>query len=92
MNKPGQELRDGFELNEVTTDPDSSAYNAAESMVNKGLTSTEPVHYLNKRPMSANHRKYVTNLSSVCDIMPARLKTPQKKHLHGLFASDIAAR
>lgn len=87
-----EELRkDGLEVNEVTTDPDGSAYKAAECMFTEGRTSTKPVHYLDTRHISANHRKFVTNLSSVCDIMPARLKT-QRKRLHGSFASDIAAR
>ncbi|CAC5402800.1 unnamed protein product [Mytilus coruscus] len=82
---------DGLEVNEVTTDPDSSAYRAAESLFQEGLTSTTPIHFLDTRHVASNHRKFVNNLSAVCDIIPARLKV-QRTRLQSLFASDISAR
>ncbi|CAG2204424.1 unnamed protein product [Mytilus edulis] len=78
---------DGLEINEVTTDPYSSAYRAAECLYQKGLTSTTPIHFLD----TTNHTKFVKQLSTVCDIMPARLKV-QRTRLQSLFASDMAAR
>lgn len=87
-----EELKeDGLEINEVTTDPDSSAYRAAECLYQEGLTSTTPIHFLDTRHVASNHRKFVNNLSTVCDIMPARLKV-QRTRLQSLFASDMAAR
>ncbi|CAC5419130.1 unnamed protein product [Mytilus coruscus] len=42
-----EELKeDGLEVNEVTTDPDSSAYRAAESLFQEGLTTTTPSIFL----------------------------------------------
>ncbi|CAC5361371.1 unnamed protein product [Mytilus coruscus] len=80
-----EELKeDGLEVNEVTTDLDSSAYRAAESLFQEGLTSTAPVHFLDTRHVASNHRKFVNNLSAVCDIMPARLKV-QRTRLQSLF-------
>lgn len=84
-------LEDGLEVEEITTDPDSSAYRAAESLYEAGLTTTIPKHYLDTRHVAANHRKYINNLSSVCDIMPARLKA-QRTKLQSRFATDLAAR
>ena len=41
-----QELKeDGLEVREITTDPDSSAYRAAEQLYQSGYTHTEPTHY-----------------------------------------------
>ena len=47
------------EMKEITTDPDSSAYRAAEDLFITGVTNTEPEHYLDTRHISENHRKFV---------------------------------
>ena len=88
---PSSNKKDGIEVAEITTDSDSSAYRAVESLHETGCTSTSPKHFLDMRHVAANHRKYVNRLSVLEKIMPAPLKTQHTK-LQSKFASDIAAR
>lgn len=48
---------DGIEVKGVTTDPDSSAGRAADSLFKDGLYKVKPVHYLDTRHLSESIRK-----------------------------------
>lgn len=48
---------DGIEVKGVTTDPDSSAGRAADSLFKDGLYKVKPVHYLDTRRLSESIRK-----------------------------------
>ena len=41
--------QDGPEVKEITSDPDSSAYRAADSLYIADITYTEPEHFLDTR-------------------------------------------
>lgn len=43
---------DGLEVREVTTDPDSSAGRAADSLYKDGLLENKPCHYIDTRHLS----------------------------------------
>lgn len=83
--------QDGLQVKEITTDPDSSAYRAAESLYKEGITKTEPEHSLDTRHVSENHRKFIKNLKPLKDIMPARLQRDKEK-LKDRFANDFSKR
>ncbi|CAG2251503.1 CTRB [Mytilus edulis] len=82
---------DGLEVQEITTDPDSSAFRAAESLFKAGTTNTQPIHFLDTRHVSANHRNFIKKMSGLKEIMPARLVSEKVKMLKK-FALDMAAR
>lgn len=82
---------DGLDVKEITTDPDSSAHRAAESLYRAGITKTEPEHSLDTRHVSENHRKFIKNLKPLKDIMPARLQRDKEK-LKDRFANDFSKR
>ncbi|VDI03769.1 Hypothetical predicted protein [Mytilus galloprovincialis] len=82
---------DGLEVQEITTDPDSSAFRAAESLFKAGTTNTQPIHFLDTRHVSANHRNFIKKMSGLKEIMPARLVSEKDKMLKR-FALDMAAR
>ncbi|CAG2226741.1 unnamed protein product [Mytilus edulis] len=62
---------DGIEAKHLTTDPDSSAYRAADDLYLENTTSTEPEHFLDTRHFSNNHRKNIKNNKELGEIMPA---------------------
>ena len=82
---------DGLEVQEITTDPDSSAFRDAESLFKAGTTNTQPIHFLDTRHVSANHRNFIKKMSGLKEIMPARLVSEKDKMLKR-FALDMAAR
>ena len=49
----------GLEAEFITTDPDSSAYRAAMTLYDQGITSIEPSHLLDTRHITQNHRKFI---------------------------------
>ena len=49
--------QDGVEVKEVTTDPDSGAGQAWESLFKDGLLENPPTHYLDTQHLSENIRK-----------------------------------
>ena len=81
----------GLEVEFITTDPDSSAYRAAMSLYDEGVTSIEPNHLLDTRHITQNHRKFIKNMTQLTAYMPGRIKTDRQK-MHNKFAIDLAAR
>ncbi|VDI30806.1 Hypothetical predicted protein [Mytilus galloprovincialis] len=65
---------DGIEAKHLTTDPDSSAYRAADDLYLENTTSTEPEHFLDTRHFLNNHRKNIKNNKELGEIMPGRTK------------------
>ena len=50
---------DGIEAKHFTTDPDSSAFKAAEDLYHEKITTTESEHFIDTRHLSENHRKNI---------------------------------
>ncbi|CAC5390794.1 unnamed protein product [Mytilus coruscus] len=82
---------DGIEAKHLTTDPDSSAYRAADDLYLENTTSTEPEHFLDTRHFLNNHRKNIKNDKELGEIMPGRTKKDREKLLNN-FALDLAER
>lgn len=82
---------DGIEAKHLTTDPDSSAYRAADDLYLENTTSTEPEHFLDTRHFLNNHRKNIKNNKELGEIMPGRTKKDREKLLNN-FALDLAER
>lgn len=82
---------DLLDVKEITTDPDSSAFRAAESLYEAGITKTEPEHFLDTRHVTENHRKFMKNLKELKKIMPARLQRDKDK-MKDRFANDMSKR
>ncbi|CAC5360864.1 unnamed protein product [Mytilus coruscus] len=84
-------VSDGIEAKHLTTDPDSSAYRAADDLYLENTTSTEPEHFLDTRHFLNNHRKNIKNNKELGEIMPGRTKKDREKLLNN-FALDLAER
>ena len=59
---------------EVTTDPDSGAGQAGESLFKDGLLANLPTHYLDTRHLSENIRKSIKRDDKLLQIMLKRTK------------------
>ena len=81
----------GLEAEFITTDPDSSAYRAAMTLYDQGITSIEPSHLLDTRHITQNHRKFIKNMTELTAHMPGRTKIERQK-TQNKFAIDLAAR
>lgn len=82
---------DGLEVREVTTDPDSSAGRAADSLYKDGLLENKPCHYIDTRHLSESIRKAIKRDQKLLEIMPKRTKAEKTKLLHN-FALDAVDR
>lgn len=82
---------DGIEVKGVTTDPDSSAGRAADSLFKDGLYKVKPVHYLDTRHLSESIRKSIKRDEKLLQVMPCRTKAEKTKLLHN-FALDAVDR
>lgn len=76
---------DGITVSFVTTDPDSSAYTAAETL-NENVQ-----HSIDVRHLGENHRRNNKNNDKLLKIMPGRTKAIRTK-VRNNFAIDIAER
>ena len=52
----------GLEAEFITTDPYSSAYRAAMTLYDQGITSIEPRHLLDTCHITQNHRKFIKKI------------------------------
>ena len=82
---------DGIEARHLTTDPDSSAFKAAEDLYQEGITNTEPEHFIDTRHLSDNHRKNIKKNVKILNMMPGKTKK-ERESLCNRFALDLAAR
>lgn len=82
---------EGFEVRHITTDPDSSAYRAAEQLASNYNSKVTPEHLIDTRHFSDNHRKQIKKNEILTSLMPARTKK-QREDLIGRFALDLSQR
>ena len=83
--------KDGLYVCHLTTDPDSSAYKAAEDIALKGNRNAKVNHSLDTRHFSANHRKHMKKNMNLVNICHGRTKADRTKMANNL-AIDIADR
>ena len=81
--------KDGLQVSEVTTDPDSAAGRAADSLYKDGLLQNKPVDFIDTRHLSETIRKSIKKDHSLLELMPRRTKAEQKKNLLYNFALDV---
>ncbi|CAG2238833.1 unnamed protein product [Mytilus edulis] len=82
---------EGFEVRHITTDPDSSAYRAAEQLASNYNSKVTPEHLIDTRHFSDNHRKQIKKNEILTSLMPAKTKK-QRDDLIGRFALDLSQR
>ena len=82
---------DQLQVKYITTDPDTSAYKAAEDLYSTKVSSVQPVHQIDTRHLSENHRKYIKNQASLINMMPGVTKSIRMKKLNR-FATDLSMR
>ena len=87
-----RKLKDeGMEVKYVTTDGDGKSFEAANQLYLSGVTKTAPIHQLDTRHLSANHRKFIKGSSRVTAIMPGKTKA-YRQYLQNRFALDMSQR
>ena len=80
-----------MEVRHLTTDPDSGAYQAAYDLYDEGTTSTQPIHQLDSRHVSKNHRLFIKknkDLPSVLKGNTVKARTRMQNNL----AIDLSER
>lgn len=80
-----------IEVRNITTDPDSGAYQAAQELYDEGITETSPTHQLDTRHVSKNHRLFIKknkNLSTILKGKTVKVRTQMQNKL----AIDLAER
>ena len=82
---------DQLQVKYITTDPDTSAYKAAEELNLANVTTVEPEHQIDTRHLSQNHRKHIKNRSTLLQMMPGVTKAYRRKKLNS-FATDLNMR
>ena len=79
--------KDGLRVSEVTTDPDSSAGRAADSLYKDGLLQNKLVHFIDTRHLFETIRKSIKKDQTLL----RQIKAEQKKLLLN-FALDVVDR
>jgi hypothetical protein len=79
------------EVKYLTTDPDTAAFKAVEEMHRSGETTTKPIHQIDTRHLSKNHRKFIRNSEKVLKMMPGHTVKLRKEQRNG-FAFDLSQR
>lgn len=82
---------DNFEVQNITTDPDTSSYRAAVNLYNEGITQTIPKNFIDTRHFSENHRQYIKRCQNLVDMMPGLTKAARQK-MRDRFAIDLSKR
>lgn len=83
--------KDGLEAKYIVTDPDTAAHSAADKLFLEGATNTRPLHQIDTRHLSQNHRKFIRNSESVLAMMPGYLQA-YRMVLRNRFAVDLSTR
>lgn len=74
---------DGTDVEGVTTDQDSLAGRAADSLLKNGLYKVKPTHYLDTRHLSESIRKsFLKRNKKLLQVMPCRTNVEKTKLLH----------
>lgn len=82
---------DGLHVSHLCTDPDSSAYRAAEDLACKNNNKFMVQHYIDTRHLAENHRKSMKRDENLAKIVKGKTKAERVKTAHNL-AIDIADR
>ena len=80
-----------LEVEYITTDPDSSAYRAAEELYSNDTTSTRPHHLLDTRHVSVLHSQYIARSDFVQNMMPGKTKCAREL-MQARLSVDMANR
>lgn len=75
----------------LTTDPDSSAFRAAEDLYLAGETTAPPTHQLDTRHVTSNQRKNAKNINFSKGMFGCKT-VEQKKYRLGRFSKDLGSR
>ncbi|XP_062621395.1 uncharacterized protein LOC134282986 [Saccostrea cucullata] len=84
-------LKNDLNVKDITSDPDSTIFKAAESLYAEGKLSDEPRHFVDTRHLAENVRKAIKKDESLQKIMPKSTKAERTKLLHN-FAIDFTDR
>ncbi|XP_061167729.1 uncharacterized protein LOC133176644, partial [Saccostrea echinata] len=84
-------LENDLNVKDITSDPDSTIFKAAESLYAEGKLSDEPRHFVDTRHLAENVRKAIKKDESLQKIMPKNTKAERIKLLHN-FAIDFTDR
>ena len=82
---------DQLQVQYITTDPDTSAFKAAEDLHLANMSSVAPVHQIDTRHLSQNHRKHIKSRRSLLNMMPGVTKRCREKKLNS-FTVDLSMR
>ena len=82
---------EGFEIRHITTDPDTSAYRAADDLAYENKSEISPQHLIDTRHFSENQRRHIKKNENILKIMPGATKGVKDK-LHSRFATDLSQR
>ncbi|XP_063419337.1 uncharacterized protein LOC134702198 [Mytilus trossulus] len=88
-----QELKESndMEVEYLTTDPDSGAYQAATDLHDEGVTKTKPTHQLDTRHISKNHRLFIKKNSRLCEILKGNT-VKLRTQIQNKLAIDLSER
>jgi len=81
----------GAEVKHLTTDADSTLYQAAEYLHGTGVTSTTPIHQLDTRHLGKSQRSKVKATGFSDDVFSGRTAEDRKTQ-QARFADDLASR
>ena len=65
---------DQLQVQYITTDPDTSAFKAAEDLHLANMSSVAPVYQIDTRHLSQNHQKHIKSRRSLLNMMPGVTK------------------
>lgn len=84
-------VKDGLKISSLTTDPDSGALRAAETLYKKNILKFKPEHFIDTRHLSDNQRKSINKVSFSRTMFQGRTKEIREKN-QKKFAHDIVKR
>ena len=82
---------DNITCNIVTTDPDSSAFKAAEDLFLSGETKSPPTHQLDTRHVTSNQRKRTKDIKFSKTMFGCSTQA-QRMYRQGRFSKDLGSR
>ena len=83
--------KDNITCNIVTTDPDSSAFKAAEDLYLAGETVSPPTHQLDTRHVTSNQRKHIKDIN-FSKLMFGCNTQAERNYRQGRFSKDLGSR
>ena len=84
-------LNKGLEVSHITTDPDTTAYLAAEEIWLEGQSKTKPQGFIDTRHLNENVRKKLRNDKTLISMMPAQ-NVEDRDRMCNRFSCDLSMR